>query len=197
MLKKLAKPKPRQPQASSSPSLVQQQPSRTPTPNPTPSLARQPLAERSATEAASLVADGLATSVGTPTSNTIPSDLETAPTSRSGGKGTAVNALKLLLKIASDIPGPGVKPALAGLLTIIERVQVRCKASDSCGRRSNEATTQETSDNIQGFANLATRMETLRRIFSDVKLMDIEGASAVVGFLQKLETCASLPADIH
>jgi hypothetical protein len=38
-----------------------------------------------------------------------------------------VNALKLLLKLASDIPGPGVKPALSGLLTIIERVQVRCR----------------------------------------------------------------------
>jgi hypothetical protein len=40
-------------------------------------------------------------------------------------KDTAVNALKLLLKISSDIPGPGVKAALSGLLTIIERVQVR------------------------------------------------------------------------
>ena len=62
-----------------------------------------------------------------PISDSVPSSSETAPTSisRSVAKDTAVNALKLLLKIASDIPGPGVKPALSGLLTIIERVQVR------------------------------------------------------------------------
>jgi hypothetical protein len=104
----------------SSPSLVQQSPS---TPNPTPTLANQ-LADRSGTETASLTAYNLATSVVAPASNVIPSRLETAPTSCSVGKDTAVNALKLLLKIASDIPGPGVKAALSGLLIIIERVQV-------------------------------------------------------------------------
>ena len=111
----------------SNPSLVQQQPSGTLTSNSTASLATQPLANRSATETASLVAYNLATSVAVPTSNPLPSSLETAPTStgRAVAKDTAVNALKLLLKIASDIPGPGAKPALAGLLTIIERVQVR------------------------------------------------------------------------
>jgi hypothetical protein len=132
MLKKLGKHKsPRSQPSSWSPSLIQQQ-SNARTPNPTPSLAIQPLTDPSATEAASLIADNLATSVA-PTSNVIPSRSETAPTSRSMAKDTAVNALKLLLKISSDIPGPGVKPALSGLLTIIERVQVRWQASDSCG----------------------------------------------------------------
>ena len=125
MFKKLGKHKPQGLQ--SNPSLVQEQPSGTLTPNPTPSLVTQPLANRSATETASPVAYNLATSVAVPTSNPLPSSSETAPTStgRTVAKITAVNALKLLLKIASDIPGPGVKPALAGLLTIIERVQVR------------------------------------------------------------------------
>ena len=128
MLKKLRKHKPPGlPPSSSSPSLVQQQ-SRTQTPNSTPSLARQPLTDRSATEAASLIANNIATSVVAPTLNATPSRLETTSMSRSVAKDTAVNALKLLLKISSDIPGPGVKPALAGLLTIIERVQVRWRS---------------------------------------------------------------------
>jgi hypothetical protein len=55
---------------------------------------------------------------------------------------------------------------------------------------------QETSDNLQGFGNLATRMENLRPIFLKLKEMEIEGASAdVVDFLEKLEACVSL--DIH
>jgi len=164
VFKKLGK----KPPSSSSPSLVQQQPSRPATQNPTPSLARDPLADRSATEAASLIAYNLATSVGAPTSNDIPSRSESALTSRSVAKDTAVNALKLLLKIASDIPGPGIKPALSGLLTIIERVQ-------------------ETSGNVQGFENLARRMENLRSIFSMVKEMEIGARVDVVGFLEKLE----------
>jgi hypothetical protein len=125
MLKKLRKHKsPRSQPSSSSPSLIQQQ-SNTRTLDPTPSLAIQPLTDPSATEAASLIAYNLATSVAAPTLNVIPSRSETAPTSRSMAKDMSVNALKLLLKISSDIPGPGVKAALSGLLTIIERVQVR------------------------------------------------------------------------
>jgi hypothetical protein len=124
MFKKFGKHKPPVSRPSSSnPSLVQQQSSRAPTPNPMPSLAIQPLADRSATEAAYNVA----TSVAAPTSNPISSRSDVAPTSHSVAKDTAVNALKLLLNLASDIPGPGVKPALSGLLTIIERVQVCCR----------------------------------------------------------------------
>jgi len=55
---------------------------------------------------------------------------------------------------------------------------------------------QETSDNVQGFRNLAMRMKNLRLIFSKVKEMEIEGASAdIVDFMEKLEACVSL--DIH
>jgi hypothetical protein len=114
MLKKLFKHK------SSSSSTIQQEPL---TPNHSPSLSS--LAGHSATETASLITHSIATSVAVPTANaTSPSNSETTPTSRSVAKDTTVNALKLLLKISSDIPGPGVKAALSGLLTIIERVQV-------------------------------------------------------------------------
>jgi hypothetical protein len=132
MFEKLRKSKPQGSQPSSSgPSLVQQQPSKTTTMNPTPSLAREPLTDRpttEATQATSRSAYNLATSVAAATSNAISESSHsetTLPTNRSVAKDTAVNALKLLLTIASDIPGPGVEPALAGLLTIIEKVQVR------------------------------------------------------------------------
>ncbi|KAF8223668.1 hypothetical protein L208DRAFT_1411499 [Tricholoma matsutake] len=96
-------------------------------------------------------------------------------------KDTAVNTLKLLLKISSDIPGPGVKVALLGLLTIIERVQIIA---------------QETLDNVQGFRSLAMQMKDLPPIFSKVKEMEITGASVdIVNFLRKLEGCMS--GDIH
>jgi hypothetical protein len=128
MLKKLRKHKSPGSQSSLS-SLVQQRPSGTTTPIPTPSLASHPLTDLSTIEAASLIASNIATSVAAPiSSNAIPSRLETTPAIGSVAKDTAVNALKLLLKISSDIPGPGVKPALAGLLTIIERVQVRWRS---------------------------------------------------------------------
>ena len=128
MFKKLGKHKsPGLQRASSSLNLVpEEQPPEAGTPNPMPSLARDPLADRSVTEASSLIAHNLATSGEASTSNVTPSRLETAPTSRSVAKDhTAVNAIKLLLDIASNIPGPGVKTALAGLLKIIEKVQVR------------------------------------------------------------------------
>ncbi|KAF8218602.1 hypothetical protein L208DRAFT_1419790 [Tricholoma matsutake] len=122
-LVKLVKHKSRGSQpSSSSPSQVQQRPSRIPTANPT---ASHPLTDHPAIEAASY---NPATSVVAPTSNAIQSGSETAPASRSVAKDTAVNALKLLLKISSDIPGPGVKIALLGLLTIIERVQVHLRS---------------------------------------------------------------------
>jgi hypothetical protein len=55
---------------------------------------------------------------------------------------------------------------------------------------------KETSDNVQGFGNLATRMENLRPIFSKAKLMETEGAGIdMVDFLEKLEACVSI--DIH
>ncbi|KAF8234567.1 hypothetical protein L208DRAFT_1393767 [Tricholoma matsutake] len=55
---------------------------------------------------------------------------------------------------------------------------------------------QETSDNIQGFRTLATRMKDLQPIFSKVKEMETAGASAdIVDFLGKLEVCVS--GDIH
>src|SRR5882757_7488601 len=92
MFKNLGKPKP-QP-SSSSPSLVQQESSGTPTPNPTPSLAIHPPADGSATEGAPPTERNPATSVATSTTNTIASRSETAPTSRSVAKDTAVNALK-------------------------------------------------------------------------------------------------------
>ena len=98
-------------------------------PIPTSTLARE-VGDRSITGTVSLTTYnlGASESVAAPTPIPLPSRLETTATSRSVAKDTAVNALKLLLKIASDIPGLGVKPALSGLLTIIERVQVcwRC-----------------------------------------------------------------------
>ncbi|KAF8218601.1 hypothetical protein L208DRAFT_1419789 [Tricholoma matsutake] len=54
---------------------------------------------------------------------------------------------------------------------------------------------QETSDNVQGFGSLATRMKNLQPIFSKVKEMEIEGTGVVVDFLEKLEVC--VPRDIH
>ena len=101
------------------------QPLRTPTPNPAQSHA--PLAGRATTEVASLISDNLATSAAAPNSNPTPSHSETAPTptSHSVAKDTVVNVLGLLLKTSSDIPRQGVKAALLGLLTIVERVQVR------------------------------------------------------------------------
>jgi hypothetical protein len=55
---------------------------------------------------------------------------------------------------------------------------------------------KETSDNVQGFGNLATRMENLRLIFSKAKLMESEGTGMdMVNFLEKLEACVSI--DIH
>ncbi|KAF8222361.1 hypothetical protein L208DRAFT_1413551 [Tricholoma matsutake] len=120
VLKRLIKP--RSPGSQPNSSLVQQQSSRIPIPNPTASLARHPLTDRPEIEATSY---NPATSVEAPASNAIQSRSEIAPTSPSVAKDTAVNALKLLLKISSDIPGPGVKVALLGLLTIIERVQVK------------------------------------------------------------------------
>jgi hypothetical protein len=51
-------------------------------------------------------------------------------------------------------------------------------------------TTQESSDNVQAFGNLATRMKNLQPIISKVKEMEIERAS--VDFLEKLEVCVSL-----
>ncbi|KAF8233573.1 hypothetical protein L208DRAFT_1395465 [Tricholoma matsutake] len=174
VLKRLVKP--RSPGLQPNSSLVQQQQQslRIPIPNPTASLARHPLTDRPEIEAASY---NPATSVEAPASNAIESCSETAPMSPSAAKATAVNALKLLLKISSDIPGPGIKVALVGLLTIIERVQ-------------------ETSDNIQGFRTLATQMKDLQPIFSKVKEMEIAGASAdIVDFLRKLEVCMS--GDIH
>jgi hypothetical protein len=114
MLKKLFKHK------SSSLSTIQQEHLML---NHSPSLSS--LAGHSATETTSLITHSIAISVAVQTANaTSPSNSETATTSRSVAKDTAVNALKLLLKVLSDIPGPGVKAALSGLLTIIERVQV-------------------------------------------------------------------------
>jgi hypothetical protein len=50
-----------------------------------------------------------------------------------------------------------------------------------------ETITQETSDNVEGFVKLATRMKNLQPIFSK---MEVEGASLdVVHFLEKLEAC--------
>jgi hypothetical protein len=50
-----------------------------------------------------------------------------------------------------------------------------------------ETITQETSDNVEGFVKLATRMKNLQPIFSR---MEVEGASLdVVDFLEKLEAC--------
>ena len=115
MFKKLLKRK------SLSPSSAQQQPSRTP--NIPASLTS--LVDRSATKTASLITHNIATSVAAPTSyaSATPSH-SMKTTSRSVAKDTTINALKLLLKVSSDIPGPGVKAALGGLLTMIERVQV-------------------------------------------------------------------------
>jgi hypothetical protein len=46
---------------------------------------------------------------------------------------------------------------------------------------------QETSDNVEGFVKLATRMKNLQPIFSK---MEVEGTSLdVVDFLEKLEAC--------
>ncbi|KAF8234568.1 hypothetical protein L208DRAFT_821114 [Tricholoma matsutake] len=109
--------KPRSPGSQPNSSLVQQQSSRFLIPNPT----AHALTDRPEIEAPSY---NPATSVEAPASNVIQSRSETAPTIPSVAKDTAVNALKLLLRISSDIPGPGVKVALLGLLTIIERVQV-------------------------------------------------------------------------
>ena len=51
---------------------------------------------------------------------------------------------------------------------------------------------QETSDNVQGFKSLGTRLTNLRAILLK---MEIEGTSADrVSFLEKLEVCVS---DIH
>ena len=50
--------------------------------------------------------------------------------------------------------------------------------------------TQETSDNVQGFGNLTTRMKNLQPIFSKVKEMEI--GVDIVDFLAKLEACVSL-----
>ncbi|KAF8239487.1 hypothetical protein L208DRAFT_1385935 [Tricholoma matsutake] len=172
VLKRMVKP--RSPGSQPNSSLVQQQSSRIPIPNPTTSLSRHPLTDRPEIEAASY---NPATSAEAPASNAIQSRSETAPTSPSAAKDTAVNALKLLLKISSDIPGPGIKFALLGLLTIIERVQ-------------------ETTDNIQGFRTLAMQMKDLQPIFSKVKEMEIAGARVdIVNFLGKLEVCMS--GDIH
>ena len=107
---------------SSSLSSIQQEPSRNPTPSHALSLPS--LAGRSATETVSLIMHNIATSVTVPNFYATPSNLETAPTSPSVTKDTVINALKFLLKISSDIPGLGVKAALSGLLTVIERVQV-------------------------------------------------------------------------
>ena len=52
--------------------------------------------------------------------------------------------------------------------------------------------TQETSGNVQGFANLTRQMENLRSIFSMVKEMEIGACMDVVGVLEKLEVCMSL-----
>ena len=98
-------------------SNTSQQPSRTRTPNPA-------LADRSTPDTASFIAHDLATSVAAPTANVTLSHLGSVPIGQSIAKDTVINALKLLLNISSDVPGLGVKAALSGLLTNIERVQV-------------------------------------------------------------------------
>ena len=103
------------------------QPSRTPTPNPAQSHA--PIAGRATTEVASLIPENLATSAAAPNSNAIPalSEIAPTPTSQSVTKDTVVNELELFLNLETlgdDIRGQGIKAALLGLLTIIERVEV-------------------------------------------------------------------------
>ena len=121
-LKKLFKSKTQTPQPAHSGLIQARQPSRVPTPNPTPALAGTTLTDPMIeTE---LLDVGTQQQLQAKTLNATPPHAETDPAGHSIAKATAVNALKLFLGILSDVPGPGVKAALNGLLKIIEKVQV-------------------------------------------------------------------------
>jgi hypothetical protein len=124
-LKKLFKSKTQTPQPTHSPGPIQvQQPSRVVTPNPTLALAGTALTDPMTTE---LLDPGIQQQLQAQTQDAIPLHAEAHSPGHSIAKATAVNALKLFLGILSDVPGPGVKIALNGLLKIIEKVQVCCR----------------------------------------------------------------------
>jgi hypothetical protein len=77
-----------------------------------------------------LLSVGTQQQLQTPAPDAIQPRPETAAGDHSMAKATAVNALKLFLAILGDVPGPGVKVALNGLLKIIEKVQVRLRSSE-------------------------------------------------------------------
>jgi len=105
------------------------------------------------------------------TPDNVPNQQGNTSSYRSVAKATALNAFKLTLttlgKASDNIPVPGLKLAMEGLLLVIERVQ-------------------ETSDNAQGFRELAKRLHDLQPIFSQMQSLG-RGSISVVVYLNQLE----------